>query len=67
MDVAGFLPAPCKTAAADMLESAAFAYAVGTAVAVCEAQRLHVVAMLLGGHRASITAVKWCVHSAGKP
>jgi hypothetical protein len=59
LDVSGFLPAPCRTAASDLLESSAFAYAVGTAVAVCEAHRLHVVAMLLGGHRANVTAVKW--------
>lgn len=61
MDVAGFLPAPSRSAAADLLESSAFAYAVGTTVAVVEAQRLQVVAMLLGGHKANITAVKWCV------
>jgi hypothetical protein len=59
LDVAGFLPAPCRTAAADILESSAFAYAVGTAVAVAETHRLHTVLMLLGGHRANITAIKW--------
>lgn len=63
LDVAGFLPAPgtAKSAAADLLDSCAFAYGVGSAVAVVETHRLHVVAMLLGGHRAHITAVKWCV------